>query len=94
MMLSLLASASTPRPSAPRARASRERDTARKSHVGIVARAEEWQSAFAGLAAGCYLGATVAGGLAAFPPPASASFLDDMQEPSIMGLKLKERRRR
>ena len=91
MMLSLLASASTPRPSAPHARASRERDTARKATSASSREPREWQSAFAGLAAGCYLGATVAGGLAAFPPPASASFLDDMQEPSIMGLKLKER---
>jgi hypothetical protein len=91
VMLSLLASASTPRPSAPRARASRERDTAKKATSASSREPREWQSAFAGLAAGCYLGATVAGGLAAFPPPASASFLDDMQEPSIMGLKLKER---
>lgn len=91
VMLSVVASAPAARPSVPRARASLERDTARRATSASSREPREWQSTFAGLAAGCYLGATVAGGLAVFPPPASASFLDDMQEPSIMGLKLKER---
>jgi hypothetical protein len=53
----------------------------------------DWRRAFASASAGAYLAASVAGlglGLAS-PPSARASFLDEVQEPSPMGLKLKPR---
>lgn len=49
---------------------------------------DSWRRTAAGIAAGAYLSMTTA---MALPAPAGATFLDDMQEPSIMGLTLKPR---
>ena len=46
-----------------------------------------WRRVVATVAASCYL----AGAAAAFPPIASADFFEELQLPSIMGLKLKPR---
>ena len=55
-----------------------------KLHLGN----DSWRRTAAGIAAGAYLSMTTA---MALPAPAGATFLDDMQEPSIMGLTLKPR---
>ena len=55
-----------------------------KLHLGN----DSWRRTAAGIAAGAYLSMPTA---MALPAPAGATFLDDMQEPSIMGLTLKPR---
>lgn len=53
---------------------------------GCATSTSSWRRTAAALAAGCYLTATLV-----MPPLGHASFMEELQQPSIMNLKLKER---
>jgi hypothetical protein len=59
--------------------------------AGVVTATSSWRRTAAAVAAGCYLTAATTTGALMMPPPAQATFMEELQQPSVMNLKLKER---